>query len=136
MTLRFYYHSEYSKMKTGRYLSDDVPYSCCRHDTLRPCIHHHVQDNDRHFNYDYRSGLTLHERGCKHALMDYFTTRLNRIGGVIMTIFLLQVGPGTSESSTSRAPKEPDRTKTSRPTRDDFVLGLVPELGSPVFGTL
>ncbi|XP_022081594.1 uncharacterized protein LOC110974327 [Acanthaster planci] len=78
------------KMTSGGFLSDDVPYSCCRHDLLRPCIHHHVHDNQKHRNYDYREGLTLHQQGCKHALIDYFTIRLNRIGAITLVIFILQ----------------------------------------------
>ncbi|XP_022081595.1 photoreceptor outer segment membrane glycoprotein 2-like [Acanthaster planci] len=77
-------------MTGGQYLNDDAPYSCCKSGMLRPCIHHHVHDNDRHYNYDYREGLTLYQRGCKHALMDYFTTRLNRIGSIILVVFVLK----------------------------------------------
>ncbi|XP_038046901.1 photoreceptor outer segment membrane glycoprotein 2-like [Patiria miniata] len=79
-----------SKMTGGLYLNDDAPFSCCKADQLRPCIHHHVHDNDRHYNYDYRESLTLYQKGCKPALMEYFTTRLNRIGGITMLIFILQ----------------------------------------------
>ncbi len=73
-------------------MSDDVPFSCCSTKAERPCIHHHVHQNDRHLNYDYNLQVTLNTMGCKEALMEFFgDTILTNAGSGILGIFGLQV---------------------------------------------
>lgn len=78
-------------MTTGQYLTDDVPFSCCRPTSPRPCIHHQVQDNDIHYNYDYRTGLTLHTIGCKEKLMEYFGSQFTKLGAAAFGLLGVQV---------------------------------------------
>ncbi|XP_041467635.1 trithorax group protein osa-like [Lytechinus variegatus] len=80
-----------SKMTTGKYLTDDVPFSCCRPKSPRPCIHHQVQDNDIHYNYDYQTDLTLHPVGCKEQLMEYFGSKFNQLGAASFGLLGVQV---------------------------------------------
>ncbi|XP_070577557.1 photoreceptor outer segment membrane glycoprotein 2-like [Ptychodera flava] len=79
------------KMKNGHYLNDDVPFSCCDPRAKRPCIHHHITDNNQHYNYDFNVAMTIYQRGCKAALTDYFSVRLENMGGIIMLIFVAQL---------------------------------------------
>ncbi|XP_071511900.1 uncharacterized protein [Diadema antillarum] len=79
-----------SKMTSGQYLNDDVPFSCCRPSSSRPCVHHFVHDNDIHYRYDYGIDLTLHRMGCKTSLMEYFGSRLASVGAVTMALLGLQ----------------------------------------------
>ncbi|XP_033736300.1 peripherin-2-like [Pecten maximus] len=78
--------------KTGDYLNDDVPFSCCIADVLRPCVHHHVHDNDIHYNYDYRTKVTLHGVGCKDVLVDIYGNHLlTDVGALVLSISFLQL---------------------------------------------
>ena len=79
------------KMDEGGYKTDDVPFSCCSPESVRPCIHTDVHDNDKHYNYDYKSKTTLNDVGCKAAMMSYFGSRLSNAGGIVMGVFFLQV---------------------------------------------
>lgn len=78
-------------MTTGQYLTDDVPFSCCRPTSPRPCIHHQVQDNDIHYNYDYHTDLTLHTIGCKEKLMEYFGSQFTKLGAAAFGLLGVQV---------------------------------------------
>ncbi|XP_074655721.1 peripherin-2-like [Tubulanus polymorphus] len=80
-----------SKMADGKFLPDDVPFSCCSVKSRRPCIHHRVQENKYHHNYDYRKQTTLHMRGCRDAIMTYFEQMLLTAGGIIVGIFVIRV---------------------------------------------
>ncbi|XP_060081665.1 peripherin-2-like [Ylistrum balloti] len=81
-----------SRNKAGDYLNDDVPFSCCVANVLRPCVHHHVHDNDMHYNYDYRAQVTLHGTGCKDALMEIYGNRLlTEVGALVLSISFLQM---------------------------------------------
>ncbi|OWF38628.1 peripherin-2-like [Mizuhopecten yessoensis] len=74
------------------YLNDDVPFSCCVADVLRPCIHHHVHDNDMHYNYDYRAKVTLYSVGCKDVLLDIYGNRLlTDVGALVLSISFIQM---------------------------------------------
>ncbi|ESO06981.1 hypothetical protein HELRODRAFT_171017 [Helobdella robusta] len=55
-------------LKTGVYLADDAPFSCCDPMSPRPCINRHVHDNDVHPSYDFLNDITLYKTGCKLAL--------------------------------------------------------------------
>lgn len=80
-----------ASFKSGDYLNDDVPFSCCIADVLRPCVHHHVHDNDMHYNYDYRTKVTLHGMGCKNALMEIYGRILTDVGALVLSISFLQM---------------------------------------------
>ncbi|PIK40510.1 putative formin-like protein 14 [Apostichopus japonicus] len=80
-----------SKMASGHYLNDDVPFSCCNPRIHRPCIHHHVHDDSVHFNYNHADGITLHTLGCKQSLMEYFSKRLQLLGALVFIAFLTQM---------------------------------------------
>ncbi|KAJ8045085.1 Peripherin-2 [Holothuria leucospilota] len=80
-----------SKMTNGKFLNDDVPFSCCNPYSIRPCIHHHVHDDMFHYNYDHRTGLTLHSVGCKESLMGYFSRRLQYLGAIVFLVFLIEM---------------------------------------------
>ncbi|KAK3092933.1 hypothetical protein FSP39_009058 [Pinctada imbricata] len=73
----------------GEYTNDDVPFSCCAYTSMRPCIHHDVHDNKKHFSYDYRTGVTLHTRGCKDALTDLYGRKI--LAEVGATVFVISV---------------------------------------------
>lgn len=80
------------KVSKGQYQSDDVPFSCCSVKSHRPCIHHHVHDNSRHFNYDFRAYVTLYRLGCRKALMNFLgDDLLSNAGIVVLSIFVLQL---------------------------------------------
>ncbi|XP_033125840.1 photoreceptor outer segment membrane glycoprotein 2-like [Anneissia japonica] len=79
-----------SKMKTGEFLIDDVPFSCCRTNASRACIHHHVTDSDLHFNYRFPADLTIYQVGCRDQLIEYFSKKLKNIGTVAIYVFGLQ----------------------------------------------
>lgn len=74
------------------YLNDDVPFSCCNPESPRPCIHHHVMDNDMHYNYDFRSAITIHPIGCRDKLTEYYgQIMLTNIGVVVVCVSIFQV---------------------------------------------
>ncbi|XP_071963896.1 photoreceptor outer segment membrane glycoprotein 2-like [Antedon mediterranea] len=79
-----------SKMTTGYYLNDDVPFSCCVAKTTRACIHHHVTKSDLHFNYRFPADITIYPVGCRDKLIDYFSIKLKNIGTVGLAVFGLQ----------------------------------------------
>jgi len=49
----------------GDYLSDDVPFSCCKSEGVRPCIFMQIHDNEAHFNYEFQKDLTVYKDGCR-----------------------------------------------------------------------
>ena len=81
-------------MSNGLFVNDDVPFSCCDPLAIRNCIHHHVHDNNMHYNYDYRTDVTLYPQGCKDELMVYYSFRLCTVGALVMAMFGIQVSYG------------------------------------------
>ncbi|KAL3874447.1 hypothetical protein ACJMK2_037459 [Sinanodonta woodiana] len=74
------------------FISDDVPFSCCSPTSMRPCIHHHVHDNDLHYNYDYRKSMTINTKGCAITLMEYYGEWvLMTAGAIVICLSLFQV---------------------------------------------
>ncbi|KAL4237727.1 outer segment membrane [Mactra antiquata] len=92
-------------------ISDDVPFSCCNPDVLRPCINHHVHDNNKHYNYDYRTQTTLYTMGCTEKLMEFYENSVLLVAGsivfglsflqlmLVITTRLLQTSISTSMSN-------------------------------------
>lgn len=77
----------------GKYLMDGVPFSCCNVNSPRPCIQYQITNNSAHFNYDYQTEeLNLWMRGCRQALLDYYTNIMHSIGLTVLIIWLFEVG--------------------------------------------
>ncbi|XP_035680135.1 peripherin-2-like [Branchiostoma floridae] len=84
------------KMSDGRYLTSDVPFSCCNMRYNRPCIHHGLTGAaaGTHYNFKYEGAQKhiIYQTGCKEALMNYFGGQvLETVGGTIMVIWVFQL---------------------------------------------
>ncbi|KAL4656395.1 photoreceptor outer segment membrane glycoprotein 2-like [Arapaima gigas] len=76
----------------GKYLVDNVPFSCCNPSSPRPCIQHQVTNSSAHFNYDYTTEeLNLWRRGCRQALLEYFTQIMQSVGLTVIIIWLFEL---------------------------------------------
>ncbi|XP_067224140.1 photoreceptor outer segment membrane glycoprotein 2 [Chanodichthys erythropterus] len=76
----------------GKYLMDGVPFSCCNVNSPRPCIQYQITNNSAHFNYDYQTEeLNLWMRGCRQALLDYYTNIMHSIGLTVLIIWLFEL---------------------------------------------
>ncbi|KAA0711393.1 Photoreceptor outer segment membrane glycoprotein 2 CRDS2 [Triplophysa tibetana] len=76
----------------GKYLIDGVPFSCCNVNSPRPCIQYQTTNNSAHFNYEYQTEeLNLWMRGCRQALLDYYTDILHSIGLTVLIIWLFEL---------------------------------------------
>lgn len=79
----------------GRYLVDGVPFSCCNPSSPRPCIQYQITNNSAHYSYDHQTEeLNLWVRGCRAALLSYYSSLMNSMGVVTLLIWLFEVGPG------------------------------------------
>uniref|UniRef100_A0A671N1H1 Photoreceptor outer segment membrane glycoprotein 2-like n=1 Tax=Sinocyclocheilus anshuiensis TaxID=1608454 RepID=A0A671N1H1_9TELE len=78
--------------KIGKYLMDGVPFSCCNVNSPRPCIQYQITNNSAHFNYDYQTEeLNLWMRGCRQALLDYYTNIMHSVGLTVLIIWLFEL---------------------------------------------
>ncbi|CAF92972.1 unnamed protein product [Tetraodon nigroviridis] len=85
-------HSRLRSNVGGRYLVDQVPFSCCSTFSPRPCIQQQVSDASAHFNYDRLSQrLNLWTRGCREALMEHYTGIGTSIGLTVLLIWMFEV---------------------------------------------
>ncbi|KAF2984944.1 hypothetical protein EK904_013180 [Melospiza melodia maxima] len=76
----------------GRYLVDGVPFSCCNPSSPRPCIQYQVTNNSAHYSYDYQTEeLNLWRRGCREALLSYYSSMMSSMGAVILLVWLFEV---------------------------------------------
>ncbi|XP_073783979.1 photoreceptor outer segment membrane glycoprotein 2 isoform X2 [Danio rerio] len=76
----------------SKYLMDGVPFSCCNVNSPRPCIQHQISNNSAHFNYDYQTEeLNLWMRGCRQALLQYYTNIMHSIGLMVLIIWLFEL---------------------------------------------
>lgn len=76
----------------GKYLIDGIPFSCCNINSPRPCIQQQITNNSAHFNYDYQTeGLNLWMKGCRQALLEYYTSIMQSIGLTVLIIWLFEV---------------------------------------------
>nr|XP_004649556.1 peripherin-2 [Jaculus jaculus] len=76
----------------GRYLVDGVPFSCCNPNSPRPCIQYQLTNNSAHYSYDHQSEeLNLWLRGCRAALLSYYSSLMNSMGVVTLLIWLFEV---------------------------------------------
>uniref|UniRef100_A0A673LSS2 Photoreceptor outer segment membrane glycoprotein 2-like n=1 Tax=Sinocyclocheilus rhinocerous TaxID=307959 RepID=A0A673LSS2_9TELE len=76
----------------GKYLMDGVPFSCCNVNSPRPCIQYQITNNSAYFNYDYQTEeLNLWMRGCRQALLDYYTNIMHSVGLTVLIIWLFEL---------------------------------------------
>lgn len=76
----------------GKYLMDGVPFSCCNTFSPRPCIQQQLTNNSAHFNYEHQTEvLNLWMRGCRQALLDYYTHITQSIGLTVLITWLFEV---------------------------------------------
>ncbi|XP_072277729.1 rod outer segment membrane protein 1 [Pyxicephalus adspersus] len=75
----------------GRYLMDSVPFSCCNPNSPRPCIQNQITNNSAHYSYSYQTDeLNIWIRGCRDALLSYYTGIMATNGAAVTMFFLLQ----------------------------------------------
>ncbi|XP_036624777.1 peripherin-2 [Trichosurus vulpecula] len=76
----------------GRYLVDGVPFSCCNPNSPRPCIQTQLTNNSAHYSYDYQTEeLNLWVRGCREALLHYYSSMMNTMGAIVLLVWLFEV---------------------------------------------
>lgn len=76
----------------GKYLMDGVPFSCCNINSPRPCIQQQITNNSAHFNYEHQTEeLNLWMKGCRQALLDYYTHIMQSIGLTVLITWLFEV---------------------------------------------
>ncbi|EGW06822.1 peripherin-2 [Cricetulus griseus] len=76
----------------GRYLVDGVPFSCCNPSSPRPCIQYQLTNNSAHYSYDHQTEeLNLWLRGCRAALLSYYSSLMNSMGVVTLLVWLFEV---------------------------------------------
>lgn len=75
----------------GKYLMDGVPFSCCNTFSPRPCIQHQLTNNSAHFHYEHQTEvLNVWMRGCRQALLDYYTHITQSIGLTVLITWLFE----------------------------------------------
>ncbi|XP_066104689.1 peripherin-2 [Saccopteryx bilineata] len=75
----------------GRYLVDGVPFSCCNPNSPRPCIQYQLTNNSAHYSYDHQTEeLNLWARGCRAALLSYYSSLMNSMGAVTLLVWLFE----------------------------------------------
>lgn len=76
----------------GKYLMDGVPFSCCNINSPRPCIQQQVTNNSAHYNYEHQTEeLNLWMKGCRQALLEYYTDIMQSIGLTVLITWLFEV---------------------------------------------
>ncbi|XP_063539326.1 photoreceptor outer segment membrane glycoprotein 2-like [Cydia strobilella] len=82
-----------SLQSTHKFVSDNVPYSCCSMDVMQPCVHHRVAHEDTVYKYNPRQKLTIWEAGCEEKLINEMMTiswRLIAVMALITIAMILQ----------------------------------------------
>ncbi|XP_008282378.1 peripherin 2-like b [Stegastes partitus] len=76
----------------GKYLMDGVPFSCCNINSPRPCIQQQITNNSAHFNYEHQTEeLNLWMKGCRQALLEYYTHIMQSIGLAVLITWLFEL---------------------------------------------
>ncbi|KAM9290319.1 photoreceptor outer segment membrane glycoprotein 2 [Cariama cristata] len=76
----------------GKFLVDGVPFSCCNPSSPRPCIQYQLTNNSAHYNYDFLTEeLNIWVKGCREALLDYYTAIMRSIGIAALLIWLFEL---------------------------------------------
>ncbi|KAM4617574.1 rod outer segment membrane protein 1 [Discoglossus pictus] len=74
----------------GRYLMDSVPFSCCNPNSPRPCIQMQITNSSAHYSYTYQTDeLNIWVRGCREALLCYYTGIMATNGAAVTLSFIL-----------------------------------------------
>ncbi|KAF7251495.1 Photoreceptor outer segment membrane glycoprotein 2 [Varanus komodoensis] len=76
----------------GKFLVDGVPFSCCNPTSPRPCIQYQLTNNTAHYNYDFLTEeLNIWMKGCREALLDYYTDIMRSIGITVLIVWLFEL---------------------------------------------
>ncbi|CAB3245673.1 unnamed protein product [Arctia plantaginis] len=77
-----------------KFVSDNVPYSCCSMDVLYPCIHHGVTQMGTIYKYNPTTQLTIWNAGCEEKLISEMMSvswRFNAVMALIIVAMIMQV---------------------------------------------
>ncbi|XP_047033980.1 peripherin-2-like [Helicoverpa zea] len=77
-----------------KFVSDNVPYSCCSTEELYPCIHHGVTQMGTIYKYNPSTQITIWEAGCEEKLiseMMLVSWRFNAVMALIIIAMIIQV---------------------------------------------
>ncbi|KAF9810968.1 hypothetical protein SFRURICE_001491 [Spodoptera frugiperda] len=77
-----------------KFVSDNVPYSCCSTEELYPCIHHGVTQMGTIYKYNPATQLTIWNAGCEEKLISEMMTvswRFNAVMALIIIAMIMQV---------------------------------------------
>lgn len=78
----------------GKFLVDGVPFSCCNPNSPRPCIQYQLTNNTAHYRYDFMTDeLNIWMKGCREALLDYYTDIMRSIGITTFVVWVFEVKP-------------------------------------------
>lgn len=106
-SLAFLFFPPSSRLRSnvdGKYLMDGVPFSCCSINSPRPCIQRQITNNSAHFNYDHQTEeLNLWTKGCRQALLEYYTHIMQSIGLTVLITWLFEVSAGIRPPKASLA---------------------------------
>jgi len=84
--------SRFKSNVDGKFLVDGVPFSCCNPSSPRPCIQYQLTNNSAHYNYDFLTEeLNIWVKGCREALLEYYTAIMRSIGIAALLIWLFEV---------------------------------------------
>lgn len=89
---RFLLSSRFRSNVEGKYLMDGVPFSCCNVNSPRPCIQQQITNNSAHFSYEHQTEeQNLWMKGCRDAVLDYYTNIMQSIGLTVLITWLFEV---------------------------------------------
>ncbi|XP_052744016.1 photoreceptor outer segment membrane glycoprotein 2 [Bicyclus anynana] len=71
-----------------KFVADNVPYSCCSMEVMRPCIHHGVTRVGTIYKYDPKQKLTIWEDGCEEKLISEMMSVSRRFNSVMVLIII------------------------------------------------
>ncbi|XP_032521395.2 photoreceptor outer segment membrane glycoprotein 2-like isoform X1 [Danaus plexippus] len=74
-----------------KFVSDNVPYSCCSMDVMWPCVHHGVTKIGKIYKYDPGKQLTIWRDGCEEKLIEEMMTISWRFNAVMFLIILAMI---------------------------------------------
>ncbi|KAJ2953377.1 hypothetical protein O0L34_g967 [Tuta absoluta] len=76
-----------------KFVADNVPYSCCSMEALRPCVHHAITKPGAIYKYN-PTNLTIYLDGCEEKLITEMMTvsrRFNAVMALIIVAMILQI---------------------------------------------
>ncbi|XP_075983225.1 peripherin-2-like [Anticarsia gemmatalis] len=81
-------------LSNHKFVSDNVPYSCCSMDELYPCIHHGITKVGTIYKYNPQKQLTIWNAGCEEKLISEMMSvswRFNAVTALIIVAMIMQV---------------------------------------------